>query len=354
MKIVSTKRAPLGATALACLLLPTLACSGGGRPKETGDTDTDSGINPTSSATGSSGSASGGSTFGSTAGSGSSTGDVLNCEYIDFVFMVDNSSSMGNEQQNLVDSIPGFIDAMRTALPLVKNFRVGIVDSDSFPATGDVDDPLDGCPMATDCSACDYTLGAFVSTEASAEDPSLSCNFSTGKRYMDGDSPAFSSEFECAALVGVGGNSVEQQVGALVESVSPEQLGAGGCNEGFIRDEALFVFLLISDEEDDRTLPPMPRGGSLGDPDRWHDAMVEVKGGKETNLVALGLIGGSPKFADCPNLMGTEGAEDSPRLQTFLESFETNFVGNVCASGYDVFFDEALKKVAEGCMKFIP
>ncbi len=288
----------------------------------------------------------------------SSTGEPtqLNCDKIDFVFVIDNSSSMADEQQNLVDSVPGFVDAMRTALPTVKSFRVGVVDTDSYPALGTVDAPTDGCPTeGVDCSACDYTLGAFVTKPLSNADPATSCNFSTGGAYMDGAAETFPDEFACAAIVGTDGNPVEQQIGALTAAVDPANAAEGACNAGFMRDDALLVFLLISDEEDDHTDAPPPQGGSLGEPDEWFATMVDAKAGKSSNIVALGLIGGSPRFDDCAALSADgKGAEQTSRLEQFFDSFETHFEGSVCASGYDAFFDDALKKVAEGCMNFIP
>lgn len=171
---------------------------------------------------------------------------------------------------------------------------------------------------------------------------------------MDGMSQSFASEFECAALVGTNGNPVEQQVGALVEAVSDPLNSADGCNAQFIREDALLVFLVISDEEDDVADAPQPQGGSLGDPDAWYDAIVAAKGGEANNAVALGLLGGSPRFDDCTALsVAGNGAEQTTRLSRFIEKFETHFVGSVCSPNYSAFFAEALEKVAEGCQKFV-
>ena len=280
--------------------------------------------------------------------------NTLECERIDFLFVIDNSSSMADEQQHLVDAVPGFVDAMQNALPDVKDLRVGVVDTDSYPALGS-DDPLDGCPFGEGCDTCDYTLGALLTKPNSALDAEVSCEFGSEAPYMDGLSDGFAAEFECAAIVGTEGNPVEQQVGALVEAVSPSMNKEGGCNESFVRDDALLVFLVISDEEDNVDSPPEPQGGSIGDPGRWYDAIVEAKSGVETNAVALGLIGGSPRFGDCTDLsQGLDGAEQTTRLQQFISSFENSFTGSVCTEGYDEFFHKALEEVSEGCRFFIP
>jgi hypothetical protein len=288
----------------------------------------------------------------------SSTGEPtqLNCEKIDFVFVIDNSSSMADEQQNLVEAVPGFVESMRTALPTVKSFRVGVVDTDTYPDLGVGEDPLDGCPPENaDCASCDYTLGAFLDKPLSAIDPASSCNFSTGGPFMEGAAETFPEEFACAAIVGTDGNPIEQQVGALLAAVDPAASAEGACNEGFIRDDALLVFLMITDEEDDHTDMPAPQGGSLGEPQEWYDAVVAAKNGKANNIVGLGLIGGSPRFDDCTALsMDGNGAEQSSRLEQFLDRFDTHFEGSVCSPNYGMFFDDALATVSQGCMNFIP
>ncbi len=348
------------------LLFPALvlaafasACKRGDPPvDDSGDEDVAEGIDPSV----------GGSTSGEAASAdddgirfdASNQGEDLRldlyCDYIDFVFVVDNSKSMADEQQNLVEAVPGFVEAMKEALPSVKSFRVGVVDTDSYPSIGPQELPIEGCPDTADCSNCDYRLGAFMSKAESARDPGTSCNFSSGMGYMDGQSPSFAEEFECAALVGTQGNPVEQQIGALTEAISPTFNQPGGCNEGFLRDNALLVFLVITDEEDDGALPPPPRGGSQGEPQRWYDAVLQAKDGKPTNMVALGLIGDSDTTNECPELdpQTNTGAELTPRLHEFIGKFDINFVDSVCSNGYEAFFRAALEKVSEGCEHFIP
>jgi hypothetical protein len=293
----------------------------------------------------------------SSGGSTSEAGPTFRCENVDFVFVVDNSPSMTDEQQFLAAGVPGFVSAMQNALPSVESFRVGVIDTDSYPGLGTLEEPLEGCDpeVVDDCSACDYQLGAFLSKPESASDPATDCRFSTGTSYMDGTSETFANEFGCAALVGAVGNPIEQQAGALVAAVSEDLQAEGACNEGFVRDSALLVFLVISDEEDNYDSPPAPQGGSAGEPQDWFDAVVAAKNGRETNVVGLGLLGGSPKFGDCADLsQGVDGAEQSSRLVNWVERFPTHFVGSVCSEGYGDFFQEALVRVAEGCELFIP
>jgi hypothetical protein len=56
----------------------------------------------------------------------------------------------------------------------------------------------------------------------------------------------------------------------------------GGCNEGFLRPDAILVVTLISDEDDMY---------SEGDPDTWKQALLTAKADDEEAIVMLGLLG---------------------------------------------------------------
>lgn len=349
-----TERTPKTISGPATLLLASLALACGGEDDSASGDSGEDGIDLTEGihATGTTGTSLDDGIFDGTAEDSSGEGQQFRCNAVDFVFVVDNSPSMTDEQQFLAQGVPGFVDAMQNALPNVESVRVGVIDTDSYPGLGTLEDPLDSCSASgVDCSSCDYQLGSLLTKPQSASDPELSCEFSTGAPYMDGTSETFPNEFGCAALVGAVGNPVEQQAGALVAAMSDELNAAEGCNQGFIRDDALLIFLLITDEEDNWA----ELGGSVGEPAEWFDAVVAIKNGRETNIVALGLLGGSPKFEDCADLsQGVDGAEQSSRLVDFVERFPNHAVGSVCSDGYGPFFQEVLAKVAEGCANFIP
>jgi hypothetical protein len=273
------------------------------------------------------------------------------CDAVDILFVVDNSPSMEDEQQNLVEAVPGFVEAMRAAFPEIKSVHIGVVDTDAYPSMGtQLDAPFASCPEDADCGACDYTLGALVDKPHSGS-AGGSCEFSTGARFMDADSPNFEAEFACAVTVGTEGNPVERQAGALLAAVSPGLSGVGQCNEGFLREDARLVTVMVSDEDDDHRAAPGPVGGSLGEPTEWHEALVRAKGGNAHDIIALGLLGGAPKFEDCAELsVGNEGAELSPRLSSLLQRFDQGFIGSVCGSDYEDFFVQALDAVADSCI----
>src|SRR5690606_22368282 len=107
------------------------------------------------------------------------------------------------------------------------------------------------------------------------------CGIIGGNRYMIDGQPNLASTFECVAKVGTSGDGSERPMEAMVAAVSTLN-GPGGCNEGFLRKDALLVVTFITDEEDNQ---------SNGNPVGWNAALVAAKQGKETSIVVLGLIG---------------------------------------------------------------
>ncbi len=236
------------------------------------------------------------------------------CAKIDFVFVVDNSGSMAEEQAALTASFPGFIQSIQDTVK-AQDYQILTIDTD------------EGFGVA-----CDATLGAGI-----AESPEgFACGVVGGNRYMLPSQPALADTFACVATVGVNGDSEERPMEAMVEAVTT-QSGPGTCNSGFLRPDAILVVTFISDEED--------VGKSAGDPTSWRDALVAAKGGDEQAIVALGLIGGD---GSCPD------AEFSPNLKTFAESFTFGSWGPICAPSYAPFFDQAVMVIDNACDIFVP
>src|SRR5690606_34159779 len=134
----------------------------------------------------------------------------------------------------------------------------------------------------------------------------MSCNLEGGRRYMLDSQPNVDQTFECIANVGTYGSGDERPMQAAIAACSEAQNGPGGCDEGFLRDDAILVLTIIPDEEDDGG------GGSPGDPQAWYDAVVAAKHGDPKAVVVLGLVGDNnlPNGTCTPDL-----AEPAPRLQ---------------------------------------
>lgn len=276
------------------------------------------------------------------------TGDA-GCQKVDFVFVVDSSPSMGDEQEHLIQSFPGFIDAIQTNLNL-DDFHLMVVDAGALPrATG-----------------CDGTLGAGQLSDGEG----TVCGVAGSSRFASRDQAELIDVFTCMASRGIEGARDEQTIDALLASIGP-LAAPGACNEGFLRDDAILVITIITDEEDDPgDLPGLGGIGgqgecgavdddanSVGDPPEWFDAVMALKGGDPSAVVVLGLIGDCD-IGDCPPFSfgggSVSGAEPAPRIREFVQSFEHGTTGPVCADDYAPFFAEAVSVIESACESFQP
>ncbi len=307
-------------------------------------------------------------------GSTGAPGGDAGCAKLDFLFVVDDSGSMAGEQKNLIASFPGFIATITETLE-AHDFHIMVVSTNDGSHAGKNSLCINGdctcapapvccqtaCAMGTTCDgfdcnnlpidACDFTYGAGKRYDAGGKH----CGIAGERRYMLADQPDVAAAFECVAAVGTYGSGDERPMQAAAASVSPAQNGKGGCDEGFLRDDAILVLTFITDEEDDHDMGK----GSPGDPMDWYDAVVAAKQGNEGAVVVLGLVGDSnlpggicPPGVD-PNKNGN-GAEDAPRLQQFTQLFSHGVVGSVCAPDFTPFFTAAVGVIDAACDDFDP
>ncbi len=277
-------------------------------------------------------------------GNGDDGGVAEGCEKVDLLFVIDNSGSMEDEQANLVASFPGFIAAMRDILADTQGYNVGVISTDVY--TGDTT-----CLPLTEGILITQTAGNGASNAVCAP-------YASGKRYMTEDDD-LETKFACAAQIGISGDGNERPMAALQAALSPGLTGPGGCNEGFLREDALLVVVIITDEEDDHEIDGCmqnPQPGSPGEPSLWFDTVISSKGGDESKIVVLSLVGPSDQD-ECPKLDkctgGIQGAEVATRIIEFTEMFTYGFVGPVCEP-YGPFFAEAIGVIKSACDEFVP
>lgn len=258
------------------------------------------------------------------------------CTKVDLVFVIDNSESMSGEQANLIASFPGFIDAMQQTLADADSYHIGITTTDDNSSN------MAGC----------RTDGTLVTATAGENSSNQQCGPYLEGSYMT-DLDDLDSTFSCAAQVGTGGIPFERPMDTLRAAVGPTHQGPGGCNEGFIRDDALLVAVIITDEED-HLQSEVIQNGSEGEPADWFSDLVALKGGIEENIVVLSLVG-TPAPNACPVNGGDhEGAEVAARIIEFTNLFTHGSVGDVCAASYEGFFLEAISVIDVACDGFVP
>lgn len=212
---------------------------------------------------------------------------------IDFVFVISALFTMDEEQDQLVASFPGFMATLETKFAHFDKHVISVnadekwrgMDCEQAALCGN----LGNCgPNAEDyvCGSyadtvfkCDRTRGAGLLYNAGAYATNHVCELDGGHRYII-ESETDPDAFACIAQVGTFGDN-SPIADTLVAAVSDELNGPGGCNEGFLRDDALLVFVLIMDNEDEQ---------SFLSTKKVHDAVVAAKGGDESAIVGLAII----------------------------------------------------------------
>jgi hypothetical protein len=284
-------------------------------------------------------------------------GDGDGCQKVDFLFVIDNSGSMLEEQDNLAASFPSFINTISSTLDQAQDYHIMVIDTDEWVYAGCpllCAFPLPGVCVGFECGVtqpeqCEDILGAGVTYPKGANASNMDCNFANGMRFMTDAEPSLVSTFQCAARVGTDStNDPERPMEAMAAAVSG-QGAVGGCNTGFLRDDAILVVTFVTDENDDAG------DGSAGTVDTWRQALIDAKNGDESAIVILGLFGdGDLPNAICGGL-DSGGAEIAPRLRSFLDSWgDHGFFGSICANDYDDFFQDAVDIIDTTCDEFMP
>ena len=191
------------------------------------------------------------------------------CQKIDFLFSIDTSSSMANEQDSLVAAFPDFIAAIQQEVAGTDH-HIMVIDSDANPLEPHCEDRVqcmsqnasmlcygESCCEGWTCGTtwdslglheCDETLGAGVRSPYGARASNMDCGLPAGRRYLTSEDADIATKFSCIAQVGISGSSFEQPFTSMVESFTPILTDPGGCNEGFLRDDAILVFTVITDD----------------------------------------------------------------------------------------------------------
>ncbi|MCY1054635.1 hypothetical protein OV142_06025 [Nannocystis sp. SCPEA4] len=275
---------------------------------------------------------------------------------IDFIFVISALGTMAGEQDQLVASFPGFLDVLETKFAGFDRHIISVNTDEQWRGLGcEVPEHCGNegnCgPNAPDyvCGSyadtvfkCDRTRGAGLLYNAGPYATNHVCELKGGNRYIiEGETDP--DAFACIAQVGTFGDD-PPVADSLVAAVSDELNGPGGCNEGFLRDDALLVFVFIMDNDDDE---------SVLSAKKVHDAVVAAKGGDEHAIVGLAIIPQPPEGEPEPDCVVDDGVWQQ-HLREVVQTFDYHREGNICADSYDAFFNEAADLVHEACNAFIP
>ena len=281
---------------------------------------------------------------------GSVTGTESGCGRVDFLFVIDNSVSMEDNQAALVGAFPGFIAAIQDNLEAGSDYHILVTDTDAWGRCDTVNgfDGID--PGSATCNnyinttpfvECDAVRGAGVVHPAGQFATNAPCVLAGANRYILPTEPDLDAAFACVATVGVAGNSSERPMESMIAALSPELNGVGACNAGFLRDDALLVIAFVSDD---------PNYEDTGAPAEWYQAVVDAKLGDPNSVVVLGL---TPAWDTCPGAGDPNGAH----WAEFIEMWGVHGIhGSVCgtAEEYVEFFQSAVATIDQACDDYVP
>lgn len=270
---------------------------------------------------------------------------------IDFLFMISSEGTMEFVQAQLKASLPAFLSTIQ------QNFadwdtHIMVVDSNwwwglnSCKQCDTVCETTPGYPCYVNTGTgyldeCDFAIGAGVTFPAGNGSSNHRCELAGNRRYITLEDPDPEAAFECISGIGVTGGSrgAEAVVNAVGETIN----GPGGCNHGFVREDALLVVTILQDnyDEDSETWPEI-----------WASSLITVKG-EDPDAVVLLVV---TTDVDTPNgLCWPDEYNETPnRLRTFADLMPHGLVGSICEPDWTPFFDEAADLVLSQCEVFAP
>jgi len=287
---------------------------------------------------------------------------------IDFLFMISRDANMAYRQEQVALAFPQFIAAIQEKFADF-DYHIMVVTGDNgwgndtctlmcptpackigepccplSPQNGDTGQPCCDltkyeypCQDLDLVTQCDRTWGAGeVFPAGGDEEANKPCSIDGDRRYLVKGQSDLEGTFECIAKVGASGNMLLGQ--ALTAAVQSPINDKGGCNDGFLRDDALLMVTFIATNGDNKGFQ------SEGTPAEWAQAVVDAKHGDDKSVVMLN-IGFPPPCED-----------DDPanRLCVVTRLFPFHHQEFIGVADYGPAFDQAASLVETACAGFTP
>jgi hypothetical protein len=291
----------------------------------------------------------------------------IGCDKMDILFVIDDSGSMACEQEMLAASFPGFIQVLEdynNANADQVSYRVGVTSTGRSldyvvdePPIGPIDPPP--IPISEDDLDGDLVdMG--------------------GLRWIDGpgDTAAIEAAFTAGASLGTGGTSFEMPLECMREALDKDAPGL--TNEGFLREDALFIVVAITDEDDcsrtdndftisndqcmtdpvyppEETLVPLQEfkdylNGRFGGQDRW--VFVTVSGATDCDTTSWSSDSCDPEDPYA-------GAFESVRLIDWMNNYvgvadgDNGVFADICTTSLPDALAAALEKMEVACDDYV-
>jgi len=250
------------------------------------------------------------------------------CQKVDFLFVIDASGSMSEEQAALSAAFPGFIGGIEAAG--IADYHVAVISA-----------------SAGSCGGTDGDLGQFRWIPPAGEDDTCA---PLAERFITGPSVASTGEFQCIAQVYGSASGYEQPLQASYLALV-DRIQDGTNPYEFRRKDALLVIVFITDEDDQSML--LSGTDCTQEPVSVYTHLYEqgVLKGNATSGVFIAISG--PETETCSSGLGS--AAPAPRIAEFIAHWGAQgFWGNICNGDFVSALAGALATIEVGCERFNP
>ncbi len=277
----------------------------------------------------------------------------------DILFVVDDSGSMFDKQQNLAQNFGAFIDRL-AASPARNLFQIGVTttsvnryDLGKFSTTFA---PTGACPSPP-ASGQPYPRGALVSVSGPDVAEERLQSITAPPRILEAGSSSLTADFTSNVAVGVCGSGREQGLEAARLALSDPTLS--GANAGFVRPGARLVLVIVSDDDD--CSDPENTGTSEEPPDctqypvqGYLDFFAQPIGGETKDLFVGAIVAVDPTTlapSACTEADGAQAEHPAYRYKAFVDAFGSRgLVDSVCNAD----FEKTLVAIASRISQEVP
>ncbi|MCP4675016.1 MAG: hypothetical protein GY854_05825 [Deltaproteobacteria bacterium] len=281
-------------------------------------------------------------------------GDGLGCSGMDILFVIDDSGSMMEEQTNLANNFPKFIEVLdqyQTSSGSGINYRIGVTTTG---VTRSFKQKIIGMAMPM------TSVGPDGKLLGQNTNPAPNCGLT--EPWLEGPGTNVAQTFSCMAKVGTSGSGTEMPFAAMegaLGETDPFKSAPGGPNEGFYRKNAdsLLVVVMITDEDD----CSIDKGGTMilslaGGADCNENTSTGLYSAEEMKDFLDVLTGGTGRYVVVgiagPNACSSPfgDALNAKRVQKLVSlCADYGFFGNICAGDLWVSLQDALEVMKTAC-----
>ncbi|WAS92478.1 hypothetical protein [Nannocystis punicea] len=278
---------------------------------------------------------------------------------LDIIFAISTEWWMKDYQTRLIAAFPEFAQALEEELGAYdlhilvtdSSFVWGMEDCSQCQDPDDCDPNGEPSLCGAKLDACDTTMGSGETFSSGIGSSGRRCDLAGGRRYIvSSEEQDLVGAFTCLARVGYG-VATPQAFDSILAALDHPLIesgvtlnGPGDCNEGFLRDDALLLVVIIQDSFE---------WTSLGGPYQWRKALYAVKGGDADAVIGLAITTDNDVLPSLCVPAAPLGFTN--RMRLFMEEYlKHGNMASICAPAYGSSFKDIAAQLAPLCDQFIP